>query len=139
MSKQLQKIKSQSAGAHFTAIINKVKYVVKPTAEERISIKTEIEAFNTKPSDSRLKKIIKLLTPQAEKKKKELASVKKDLKKQVKDSAEEKTTSLDNVVNSLAVAAEKKDEAAAAVAVQAVKQQEAPVITGRRSSGEFYH
>ncbi len=82
-------IKSQSAGAYFTAIINKKSYTIKPSTEERAFVKKEILAYNTKPSDTRLKKILTLLKPKEEKKKQEVLILKKKVHNEKKEATKQ--------------------------------------------------
>lgn len=80
------KIKWQSAGAYFTAIISNEKHTIKPeSSEARETIKKEIERYNTKESPTRLKTILSLLAPKEEKAKTALLVTKKKLKNQKKE------------------------------------------------------
>jgi len=98
MSKQTkQEIKSQSAGAYFTAIVNKQKLTIKPSPEERTTIKKEIAAYNLKPSDNRLKKILSLLKPKEEKKKQEVLVLKKQVKRKEKEQKKEIAQNVEKV------------------------------------------
>ena len=117
MAKQTkQEIKSQSAGAYFTAIVNKQKFTIKPSPEERNIVKKEILAYNTKPSDNRLKKILSLLKPKEEKKKQEILVLKKQVKREKKEQKQllaeniEKKEAVVAVVEAVKVVAEQKEE-----------------------------
>lgn len=100
------KIKWQSAGAYFTAIISNEKHTIKPeSSEARETIKKEIEKYNTLASDTRLKKIIKLLTPKKEAastalvvKKKQVKNLKKTLKKSTKSDAVKEVEKIEEVI-----------------------------------------
>jgi hypothetical protein len=85
----MPQIKSQSAGAYFTAIVDKKKYTIVPTPEERLLIKKEIQLYNTKESASRLKKILTLLRPKEEKAKTQALIVKKKAHKEKKEAIKE--------------------------------------------------
>jgi len=146
MAKQTkQEIKSQSAGAYFTAIVNKQKYTIKPSPEERNIVKKEILAYNTKPSDNRLKKILSLLKPKEEKKKQEVLVLKKTIKhkeKENKKALPEKQKAINEVVSTVSQVVEKKEEAKpeeiAKVAEKVEKVAETKPQQGQGWSGERY-
>ncbi len=119
-----EQIKFTSAGAHFTAIIDKVKYTIKPTAEERTLVKKEIEAFNLKNSNDRKKKLITLLKPKEEKKKQEVMVSKKVAKKKAKEAKvealPEKQKALNEVIDTVQEIVEQKE---------APKQEEIQKVT----------
>lgn len=81
-----QKIDYKQVGRSIVAVIDKQKYVL-TSAEPatRDGLKKEIEAYNLRPSDTRLKKIIKLFTPKTEKKKTEAIVAKKVTKNKIKE------------------------------------------------------
>jgi hypothetical protein len=109
----MSQIKSQSAGAYFTAIVDKKKYTIKPDSEARTLIKKEISAYNLKNSQNRLKKILSLLKPKEEKAKQELLVVKKQLKnkeKNAKKEITEKSEAITNVVQAVEKIVEQKEE-----------------------------
>lgn len=92
--KQLQ-IKKQVAAKHFTAIIEKKKYVVEADAKLKETLTKKIELYNKKNSEAKLKEILKLLTPKEEKaktelmvQKKKLANEKKAVKKELAEAKE---------------------------------------------------
>jgi len=146
MAKQTkQEIKSQSAGAYFTAIVNKQKYTIKPSVEERNVVKKEILAYNTKPSDNRLKKIISLLKPKEEKKKQEVLVLKKQVKNQEKENKKalpEKQKAIAEVVKVVEEVVAKKEEVQpeqiAKVAEKVEKIQETKPVQGDSYIGEHY-
>jgi hypothetical protein len=98
------KIKWQSAGAYFTAIISNKKHTIKPeTSEARELIKKEIEKYNIDLKETRLKKIIKLLSPKEEAnktalvvKKKVLHKAKKEAKKEIQEANKEIASGIDS-------------------------------------------
>lgn len=84
--KQLQ-IKKQIAAKHFTAIIERKKYIVEADAKLKETLTKKIELYNKKNSEAKLKEILKLLNPKTEKAKTDLVVAKKKLaneKKSVK-------------------------------------------------------
>lgn len=82
--KQQKQIKKQSVGQHFVAIIDSKKYTLKADKDLRETLKKEIDAYNIKNSEERLKKIIRLLQPKQEKEKQLALAEKKKVHKKVK-------------------------------------------------------
>lgn len=135
-----QEIKSQSAGAYFTAIVNKQKYTIKPSLEERTSLKKEILAYNTKSSDNRLKKILSLLKPKEEKKKQEVLVLKKQVKHKEKTQKKE-IAAQSKTIDSVVKAVEENKPVAQVVELARHLRQRGYVhpVTGQVWNGERYN